>query len=221
MITYESSEPDGERDHGVGRRTGSRLSLRPQQREQRRRSLARPATDDRSAGCVPPAAARSENGRGRSSQASAESRPVAAQRDPAEAAQRPRRRDSRSMSRISAIRVHLIQRELGRGMRRGPACSASRAASFFRQHEVARSPATSMCVRHEAAVGVLGRADDRLAANVEAGVDHDRAPGLLASNRSNEAVVEAREALGIDRSGRAPSTIHVGDRGDDWLRRSP
>src|SRR5262249_46379811 len=30
---------------------------------------------------------------------------------------------------------------------------------------------------HEAAEGILGRADDRLAAHVEAGVDQDRTPG--------------------------------------------
>src|SRR5262249_15227043 len=36
---------------------------------------------------------------------------------------------------------------------------------------------------HEAAEGVLGRAYDRLAAHVERGVDHDRAPGLRLEGR--------------------------------------
>src|SRR5215510_12979769 len=62
------------------------------------------------------------------------------------------------------------------------------------QHAVADDEQLDL-VAHEAAEGVLGRADDRLAAHVEARVDQDAAAGLLLEARDQ--CVEARVGVGV------------------------
>lgn len=51
------------------------------------------------------------------------------------------------------------------------------------------------CVAHEAAEGVFGRADDRFAAEVEGGVDQDRAAGL--SLGGAQQLVKARISIAV------------------------
>src|SRR5438552_1013813 len=68
---------------------------------------------------------------------------------------------------------------------------------LFRLGEVAVADGERVYLRsHEAAERVLGRADDRLAADVEARVDEDRAAGALLEARNQR--VEARIGVGVN-----------------------
>src|SRR5262245_49564315 len=64
------------------------------------------------------------------------------------------------------------------------------------QHAIADDEKLDL-VAHEAAEGVLGCADDRLAAHVEARVDQDAAAGLFLEARDQR--MEARVGVGVHR----------------------
>ena len=85
---------------------------------------------------------------------------------------------------------------------------------LLEQHEVLEHQRVHVR-RHEAAVGVLRRADDRLAADVEAGVDDDRAAGLLLE--ALEQPVVAAVPLGVDGLD-ARRVVDVRDRRDARAR---